>query len=633
MMMNKYIFIVYSILLLLVSSCHSSSRYPEKILQAEQCMDTYPDSALMLLDSLQTTIFQEPKETQMYHHLLTIEARYKCYLPSTTDSLITIVADYYKKRDNRHKLLKAYYLKGCIYDELQDIPRALKCYQQALQISEGSKQYRTIALTYSQIGNVYLHQDMNKEAITMFKNTYDYYEQAKAPEKLLNPIRDIARAYGELEKKDSAIHYYKQAYQLAKKNENKDEENTLLNELGGYYIYNKEYKLASKTLRSCNNKQSNAKPNYISWGLFYQHTNRPDSAKYCFQKSLETKGTIYTTSGAYLHLAELEETAGNYKEAFRLLRTHQQWQDSIKKTTNTETAHRMHSMYNYQLTETENQKLEEVNTQKERWLYQIGIVAILIAVAGIRYWRHQKQKRQRWMDAEKRVHDEKEKQQAKSLERIELNEQEINDLKLKLSQSEKEKRALIEAEKRISDEKEKQQAKNLECIRKSEQTIDDLKLKLSQAEEEKRALVEAKIKSLEAANAQIRSEQEEKELKIKAFRKSDIYKQFHTEGLEEKHFENGEWTKLEDAIDHTYNNFTGKLYVLYPKISPTERHICCLIKIELSVTTISLLMGRSKACISSVRAKLYKKIQGKPHEKKEGEKNAPDLMDELLWEL
>lgn len=169
MMMNKYTFIVYSILLLLVSSCHSSSRYPEKILQAEQCMDTYPDSALMLLDSLQTTIFQEPKETQMYHHLLTIEARYKCYLPSTTDSLITIVADYYKKRDNRDKLLKAYYLKGCIYDELQDIPRALKCYQQALQISEGSKQYRTIALTYSQIGNVYLHQDMNKEAITMFK--------------------------------------------------------------------------------------------------------------------------------------------------------------------------------------------------------------------------------------------------------------------------------------------------------------------------------------------------------------------------------------------------------------------------------------------------------------------------------
>lgn len=413
----------------------------------------------------------------------------------------------------------------------------------------------------------------------MFKNAYHNNEQAKDFDKLHNPIRDIALAYSEMEEKDSAIYYYKQACQLAKKSGNQAKENTLLNELGGYYFNINESELAISTLRACNNELANAIPNYIGWGLFYQHFNQPDSAKYFYQKSLETKGTIYMTSSAYFHLAELEEADGNYKEAFRLLRIHQQWQDSIKKITNTETAQRMHGMYNYQRTENENQKLKEANTRKELWLYQIAIVVILIVAAGIWYRRYQKQKRQQ----------------------------------------------LIHAEKRISDAKEKQYAKSLERINKNEQLIGNLKLELLQTKKEKQALMEAQVKSLEAINSQIRSQQEEKELKIKELRQSDIYKRFHTESMGEIDLEGEAWIELQQALDDTYDNFTGQLYTLYPTLSPIELRICCLIKIEVKVTDISRLIGRSKAAISTARGKLYEKMQGI--------KGTPEMLDALLMEL
>lgn len=593
-------------------------------------MDAHPDSALTLLNSLQTTILQEPEETQMYHRLLTVEARYKCYLPSTTDSLITIVTDYYQNINSKDKLMKAYYLKGCIYDELQDIPQALECYQQALQLSEGSQQYRTIALIYSQIGNVYLYQDMNNEAIPMFKKAYRYYEQNEDFIKMQNPTHNIARAYSELEEKDSAIHYYIQTYQLAKRNGDKSEEKTVLDELGGYYIYQEEYDSAFNALRASSNILVHSKPNYISWGLLYQHINRPDSAKYFFQKSLESKGTIYTTSGAYLHLAELEKVAGNYKEAYRLLRTHQQWQDSIKKITNTETAQRMHATYNYQRTEIENQRLKEANMQKELWLYKLGILVILIVAAGIRYRYYQKRKRQELMKAEKLVIEAKDKQYAMSLERISNNEQLISELKFKITQMEEEKLALIEREKQIRNEKEKLYTKSQEQMEESKQIIDNLKLELSQVEEEKQALIEAKVKALEATNNQIRSQQEERKLKIKVLRHSDIYKRFHASGLEAHSIAEQEWNELQQAIDQAYDNFTGQLYMLYPELSSIELRICCLIKIDIKLAAVSRLIARSRSTISGARRKLYEKIHvGLDVEKKD----LTEKMDTLLREL
>lgn len=578
--MNKYLSILYCVITLLLSSCHSSSGYPEKMLRAEQCMDAYPDSALAMLDSLQTTIHQEPEETQVYYHLLTIKARYKCYLPCTSDSLITAVTDYYMESENRDRLMEALYMKGCIYDELQEMPRALKCYQEALQLSEGSKQYHTLALIYNQIGIVCLYQDMNEEAIPMFKNAYNYFKQAKVNKKLQDPVRNIARAYSNLERKDSAIHYYEKACLLAKSNKNQTAENALLHELGGYYVLKGEYNLAVKCLSASDAYSSNNKNTYyLRWGLLCQHTHRPDSAKYYFQKSLEAKGSIYTTAGAYLHLAELEEAEGNHREAYQLLRTHQQWQDSIKKITNTETAQRMYSLYNYHRFEAENQKLKEDNMQKEIWLYQSGIIIMVIVATVTGFARYRKQKRRQAAEREKRIHEIKEKQYAKSIEQVAENNRLINQLQLKLSQAEMEKQALIEAE----------------------------------------------LKSLESMNNQIRNKKKEREIKEEMLRKSDIYIYFHSRNSYSDAITEQEWNELKSAIDDTYDNFTGQLYTLCPKLSITEVRICYLVKISVTVTNISLLLARSKSTISTARNKLYEKLQG--------EKGTPEMLDELIAEF
>lgn len=135
-----------------------------------------------------------------------------------------------------------------------------------------------------------------------------------------------------------------------------------------------------------------------------------------------------------------------------------------------------------------------------------------------------------------------------------------------------------------------------------------------------RQLIEAQVKSLEAMNHQIQSKKEERDIKEEVFRKSDIYSHFHSQ--DSISITEQEWEELKIAIDDTYDNFTGQLYTLYPKLSTIEMRICLLIKISITVTNISMLLGRSKSTVSTARSKLYEKLQGV--------KGTPGLLDQFI---
>ena len=106
--MRRYIYIgLLSVIALMGCTRHVS--YPETILQAEICMDAYPDSALHLLSNYGDSVDALPDEAQMYYHLLTIQAKDKLYITHTDDSLINRIVRFYEKTDNPDRLMLAYY--------------------------------------------------------------------------------------------------------------------------------------------------------------------------------------------------------------------------------------------------------------------------------------------------------------------------------------------------------------------------------------------------------------------------------------------------------------------------------------------------------------------------------------------
>lgn len=82
----------------LFSCMRQEKPLPAELSRAESVMWEHPDSALLCLSSLDSSIMNEPENIRMYHALLKIKAKDKLYIPHESDSLIKSIVQYYEGR-------------------------------------------------------------------------------------------------------------------------------------------------------------------------------------------------------------------------------------------------------------------------------------------------------------------------------------------------------------------------------------------------------------------------------------------------------------------------------------------------------------------------------------------------------
>ena len=143
-------YIIGLILLANVFACQRKTTYPLAMQQAENLMNTRPDSALYLLQNMADSVSTLPEEAQMYYHLLTIQAKDKQYIVHTSDSLINRIVEFYETHNDNDKLMMAYYYQGSVYRDMNDAPRALKAFQKVLNVETPKNDLQT--KTYNQRG-------------------------------------------------------------------------------------------------------------------------------------------------------------------------------------------------------------------------------------------------------------------------------------------------------------------------------------------------------------------------------------------------------------------------------------------------------------------------------------------------
>lgn len=137
----------------------------------------------------------------------------------------------------------------------------------------------------------------------------------------------------------------------------------------------------------------------------------------------------------------------------------------------------------------------------------------------------------------------------------------------------------------------------------------------------KKTQMVARLRELELIYAEQQQHEallsEEKQQRIAAFRQSTIYNKFHeaASGMPAK-IDESDWQTLMAETDRCYNGFSNRLRAIHP-VSQIELKISLLIKINVNVTGIALLTGRSKSAIVSARKSLLKKVTsetGKPED-------------------
>ena len=142
--MRKHPCVIISIIIILciIDSC--SNRTPHKLQRAEAVMESAPDSALAILDSIDTATLTRASDRARYS-LLKAMAIDKNYIDTTDLSLLLPATDYYFRKGTPDEKLRTYYYQGRIYQNRGDYDAAMEAFQNGYNISEKSSDTLTLA--------------------------------------------------------------------------------------------------------------------------------------------------------------------------------------------------------------------------------------------------------------------------------------------------------------------------------------------------------------------------------------------------------------------------------------------------------------------------------------------------------
>lgn len=557
----KHLIHILFLLTIGFTACQQHTDYPQAMQQAEAVMNNHPDSALTLLESMTDTLATLSEETRMYHQLLTIQAKDKQYITHTSDSLINHIVSFYEDYGNKERLMMAYYYQGSTYRDMNDAPRALKAFQQAIDLNVPNQDL--LAKIYNQMGTLFMYQGLHDEVIRVNQKAIEAYLSLGKQNKISYFLRDIARMYEVKNMSDSALHYYKKACKTALEDGDSVRYYGILGELGGFYYKIKEIDVAKKILLKAADEsiRKNKAHIHINLGNIYTESQQWDSAYHYYKKVLFF-GDIYQKCYTYYDLGWLESRKGNYSQAMEYMKQYVQFKDSIDKIKETETVAKIYAIYNYQHTEAENAHLK-LNIEKEKIENLIILLTLsCITIGALIGFYHIKKKVQETLRIERVLKQIEEDKYNNSLAIIKENEQKI----LLLDTTAK-------------------QCKHLEK-----------ELNLLQKE------------MLELRNKKIIETNNNDELRIATFLQSSLYELLQNASNGKATIKDEDWERIQSMLDYVYPHFSKRLHDLYPKLSPMEERICSLIKLSISPTGIARIVHRTGAAIANARKRLHKKI-------------------------
>lgn len=562
--------VIHLILLcsILTIGCTQHRDYPKAIQRAESCMDEHPDSALHLLTAYADSIAAQPEEVQMYHRLLTIQAKDKLYIVHTSDSVINQIVKFYEGCDDKNKLIMAYYYQGSIYRDMNDVPKALKAFQKALDVNVPKHDLSIKA--YNQMGSLFMRQGLYDEVIRVNRKAIELYTQQEKETKASYAWRDIARMYDMKGKMDSAFYYYKKAYHTALADKDSAKYYGILSESAEAYrkmgMIDSARQILSMSLKQP--KIRNKTHIYMILGDVYEDLQCWDSVYYYRQKALETNN-IHKKFDNYIGLGWMEKKRGNTKQALEYLEKALWLNDSIQKITRTEEIAKINSLYNYQHTEAENSRLQLKQEQHEKMLLAAALIILTAAMLCVWLVISRQQERKKFKDNEEKL---------KQLHKL----------------AEQQNQTILEA--------------NKEKIKELENTLQD---NTQQKGELEKQMAHIQVELLKWQNQGIQLSINQKELAVKALTATDAYIRFRRVSLGEKiEIKASDWTELRSEINLAYPNFLTNLQELYPKMSLVETKICLLTKIGMPPAHIAKVLGYSRSSITTSRDRLYKKIFG-----------------------
>lgn len=569
-MKEKVIFLL--LIIMILASCAGNRKYDDLMQRADSIMNVNDDSAkvaIRMLDGVKSQLPEFSQSQKMRYELLRHKAMNKAYISFTSDSIMKEVVDYYDRHGSANERMLANYVLGCVYRDLREAPLALEYYNKATEQADTTAtdcDYGTLYRVYSQMGFLFSKQYLPYQLLDAFGKAEKYAYLAKDTLNAIINYQNKGDAYDYLGKKDSVVAINLRSANMFKRIGDNYNAAIALGCNYSYYIDKGDSVNARKAFESYTSTGYEGNSNYgdakafllCEKGRYYMFVSRLDSAFSCLNQSLKLSKSYSNKAVATKILAQYYARINKPVLAMKYALKSSEYNDSDLLAVRESQLQQTQAMYNYG-------RNQEIARKAERKAERITILVYVLIAGGVvifllltyLYLKQLKKKK----------------------EKIVVTKQLYDDSLLKLRQKQED----LELLRTVNDRK------IADVIKEKEQTINKLKEDLKD--------IRDKYSNSSLSDVDI------------LLKESSIYKRIKYLELHPKEImRENDWKELEETIEQLIPSF---IPLLKNRLNVIAYRICLLVKLEISTSSIAILLGLSSSAISKYRKVMLEKLCGR----------------------
>ena len=301
---------------------------------------------------------------------------------------------------SRNLRMRAYYMLGCAYRDMDEAPAALHYYNVAVEQADTSSadcDYSTLFRVYGQMAVIYGQQNLPTEHLRACENYSKYALRAKDTINHFLGLEHTVVSYYSLEDTTQVIRVTEQVRQLYLQHGLREKAARVyptaiyVSLLNGNYprarhymdIFEKESGLFDEE----GNITRGREQYYNSKGLYYKGTGRLDSAEYYFRRLQSYNYQLESSEG----LLSVYEETGNADSIIKYSRLHEQALMQWRSTRQAEAIIQSSAMYDYtRLQNTAERKAKDARISHILIALLLLTLAVLFLFAHLIYGHYQK---------------------------------------------------------------------------------------------------------------------------------------------------------------------------------------------------------------------------------------------------
>lgn len=458
-----------------------------------------------------------------------------------------------RMKNKDFNLAELYSRMGVVARRRGEYKDAISNYLKARRLYEDLKDTLNIGSIVHNMGIVYRYQNDNKRAIENFKEAVRLHEIVKDTFGIAAAYNMMGVSYRRISELDSARICYDKAMDLFKSIKSDDDVRRVNNNLSTLYAVQKQYD-KSIPIKLTNLKYYKKQGNKLSIAVAYYNLSRDYSGIGDLKKSLKYADSSLAISLEEGYKERLSRTYLRKSIIFRDLSNYKEAYENYKKyKVYADSVHDINDIKKIQELELkyefekEKEQLEVLSQQKEKeFKFYIFIFIILIAGGGYMGYLL-------YRNYTARVRIVKEKLEKEKLKKELLRE------KVKVSESE---------------------------------------LKSLVADNSMR------LKFIKELSEQIKGDKKETDSKdIQQYTQSLLMR------LQQQIATESKLSSIQDRIEEVNRGFDKKIIAMYPNLTKTEREVCALLRLNLSIKEIASIRNATVDSVKASRYRIRKKLQ------------------------